>query len=162
MLKVTFVVLAVALAGTASAGGWRKLSIDASSEAAFNESVATLQDKLSPSRRVAFDRSLQDIRNAGMERARVEQREYTNEDYLRQLDGLGYEEIIRVTDPSGEKAQRYRAAYYYARGSGGYGGATNSTRPMGPHPGVSGSILDSERIPYRGFTDLTGPGPGVR
>jgi uncharacterized membrane protein len=161
VLKITLAVVALALAGTASAGGWRKLSIDASSEAAFKESVATFQDKLSPSRRVAFDQSLQDIRNAGMERARAEQREYTNEDYLRQLDGLGYEEVIRVTDPSGEKAQRYRAQYYYARGSG-LRGTGNSFQPMGPHPGVSGSILESERIPYRGFTDLTGPGPGVR
>jgi hypothetical protein len=140
----------VALAASANAGGWRKLTIDASSEAAFNESVAMLQDKLSPSRRVAFDQSLQDIQRDGAQRAAAEQREYTNEDYLRELDGLGYEEVIRVTDPSGEKAQRYRAQYYYARRGG--VPSTGNARPPMPH---NGGFRSSESIPYRG-------GPGLR
>jgi hypothetical protein len=151
MLKSTLVVVAVALAGTANAGGWRKLSIDASSEAAFNESVATLQEKLSPSRRAAFDQSLQDIWRDGAQRAAAEQREYTNEDYLRQLDGLGYEEVIRVTDPTGEKAQRYRAQYYYARGSGGAGAGSTST----PFPAPS-TPRSTENYPYRGGRAIDG------
>jgi hypothetical protein len=146
MLKVTFAVLAFALAGTASAAGWRKLTIDASSEAAFTESVATLQDKLSPSRRAAFDQSLQDIWRDGTQRALAEQREYTNEDYFRQLDGLGYEDVILVTDPTGEKAQRYRAQYYYARGSGG-NMATGTVRPM--NTGDGNRILH-DYGPWRG------------
>ena len=75
MLKITVTVLALVLAGTASAEGWRKLQIDASSEAAFNESVVTFQKKLSPSRRVAFAMSLEDIWLAGSRRAEEQQRE---------------------------------------------------------------------------------------
>jgi len=39
MLKFTVAVLAAALAGTASAAGWRDLRIDASSETSFDQSV---------------------------------------------------------------------------------------------------------------------------
>jgi hypothetical protein len=54
-------VLAVALAGTANAAGWRSLRVDGSSEASFVESVAAFQHKLSPGRRHVFERALQDI-----------------------------------------------------------------------------------------------------
>jgi hypothetical protein len=30
---------------------------------------------------------------------------------MRHLDGLGYEEVVRFTDPTGVTARRYRAAY---------------------------------------------------
>lgn len=128
MLKVTFAVLAVMLASTASAAGWRNLRIDASNETAFKESVATFEAKLSPSRRVAFARSLQDVWIEGMQRAAVEQREYTSADYFRQLHGLGYEEVVKITDPTGEKAKRYRAEYDSSVAPG--------LTPM-PGPGVS-------------------------
>ena len=45
MLKLTVAVLAVALAGTASAAGWRSLRVDASSEAAFEQSLAVFKDE---------------------------------------------------------------------------------------------------------------------
>ena len=61
MLKLTVVILGVALAGTASAAGWRSMRIDASSEASFNESVAALQDKLPRVRRQVLEQSLKDI-----------------------------------------------------------------------------------------------------
>lgn len=136
MLKLTVAVLAFALAGFANAAGWRSLRVDGSSEEAFNESVALLKDKLSPSRRHAFDRALQDIRARGAARASAEQREYTSSDYHRQLDGLSYDEVVRVLDPSGRKAKQYRAEYYNARsgpsvGSGGsatFGAATGGAR----------------------------------
>ena len=115
MLKLTVAVLAFALAGTATAGGWRKLRIDASSDTSFQESVALFQDKLSPSRRVAFAMSLEDIWLAGSRVAEEQQREYTQADYLRQLDGLGYEEVVTLTDPTGKRAGQYRAAYYQSR-----------------------------------------------
>jgi hypothetical protein len=126
MLRLTVVVLAIALAGTASAAGWRKLRIDASSEANFQKSVALFQDKLSPSRRVAFDLSLQDIWIHGSRLAEEQQREYTEADYFRQLDGLGYEEVVTLTDSTGEKEGAYRAQYYYSRGGG---GAQNGQAP---------------------------------
>src|SRR5262245_3419605 len=94
MVKTIVTVLALVLAGSASAAGWRKLRIDASSETSFQESVALFQSKLSPSRRNAFLRSLQDIRNHGLRLAEEQQRKYTRADYLRQLDGLGYEEVV--------------------------------------------------------------------
>jgi hypothetical protein len=120
MLKTTVAILAVVLAGTANASGWRNLRIDASSEASFSESVATFQDKLTPSRRIAFARSLQDIWLQGTKVAGEQQREYTDADYLRQLHGLGYEEVVKLTDPTGKKEGRYRAEYYYSRGGRGF------------------------------------------
>jgi hypothetical protein len=115
MLKFTVAVLAVVLASSASAAGWRKLRIDASSDTSFQESVALFQDKLSPSRRVAFAMSLEDIWLAGSRLAEEQQREYTQADYLRQLDGLGYEEVVTLMDPTGKNEGRYRAVYYQAR-----------------------------------------------
>jgi hypothetical protein len=143
MLKVTFAILAVMLASTASAAGWRSLRIDARNEAAFKESVATFEAKLSPSRRVAFARSLQDVWIEGTQRAAVEQREYTSADYFRQLDGLGYEEVVKITDPTGQKAKRYRAEY------------DNSRAPaLNPMPGPSGGPAPPpvENGAYRGAT----------
>ena len=118
MLKLTVAVLAVVLAGTASASGWRSLRIDASSEATFSESIATFNEKLSPSRRIAFVRSLQDIWLHGTKLAVEEQREYTEADYLRQVHGLGYEEVVNLVDPTGKKEGQYRAQYYYSRSGG--------------------------------------------
>jgi hypothetical protein len=77
MLKLIVAVLAIALAGNANAAGWRNLRIDASSEAAFSESIVTFQKTLSPSRRVAFARLLQDVWDDGSRRAMAEQREYS-------------------------------------------------------------------------------------
>jgi hypothetical protein len=132
MLKVTVAVLAVVLASSASAAGWRKLRIDASSEAAFTVSVNTFQEKLTPSRRVAFALSLEDIWLNGTRLAEEQQREYTQADYLRQLDGLGYEEVVAFTDPTGEKEKRYRAQYYYARGNGGTPNPVSNGNPPWP------------------------------
>ena len=115
MLKFTVATLAIVLAGSASAAGWRKLQIDASSEAAFDQSVATFQQKLSPSRRAAFAASLQDIQLEGTKRARAEQRDYTRAEYLQQLHGLGYEEVVTLVDPTGKRAGQYRTAYYQSR-----------------------------------------------
>lgn len=118
MLKLTLAVLAVVLAGAASAESWRDLRIDASDEAAFKESVALFQSKLSPSREHAFNRALQDIWTRETEKASTDQSEYTSSDYFRQLDGLTYDEVVRIPDPTGHKAKRYRAEYYYARAGG--------------------------------------------
>jgi hypothetical protein len=115
MLKVTVAVLAVVLASSASAAGWRKLRIDASSEAAFTVSVNTLQEKLSPSRRLAFAMSLEDIWLHGSRLAEEQQRDYTQADYFRQLDGLTYDEVVTLMDPTGKKAGQYRAEYYAER-----------------------------------------------
>jgi hypothetical protein len=142
-------VLAFALAGTASAAGWRKLQIDASSEAAFNQSVATFQKKLSPSRRAAFAGSLRDIEQEGKTRATAEQRDYTRAEYLEQLHGLGYREVVTVVDPTGKRAGYYRAAYYQSRPRPSY-----SDQPTyGGDPRELNRSFGNE---WRGGTDLVG------
>lgn len=111
MLKLTVAVLAVALAGGASAAGWKSLRVDASSEAAFEQSLAVFKEKLSPARRFVFGEALKDIWIKGTQEAEAAEREYTAADYYRQLHGLGYEEIVVFTDPSGDTARdRYRTA----------------------------------------------------
>jgi len=111
MLKLTVVVLAVALAGTASAGGWRNLRIDGSSEARFTQSVEAFTDKLSLARREVFVHALQDIWVQGAAAAKAANREYTAGEYFRQVDGLKYDEVVTLLDPTGETAAaRYREA----------------------------------------------------
>ena len=147
MLKATFALLAIVLAGNASAG-WRSLRIDASTEESFKASVALLQDKLTPGRRAAFDRSLVDVWTEGTRLADEQQREYTAADYLRQLDGLSYEEVVKLTDPTGEQAKRYRAEYTPVRGAGGSAGGGSAPRAMwnvAAPPPVQNGV-------YRGWT----------
>ena len=139
MLKLTFVIMGVALAGTASAAGWRSMRIDASSEASFNESVAALQDKLPRVRRRVLEQSLQDIWAQGMQAAVAAEREYTRADYLKQLDGLKYQDVVTFTDPSGDRAQRYFDQAYARLFPQSFRGVrmpnprgiANSPRPMG-------------------------------
>jgi len=111
MLKLTVAVLAVALAGTAGAASWKALRVDASSEAAFEQSLAAFKEKLSPVRRFVFGEALKDIWVKGTQEAEAAARQYTAADYYRQIHGLGYEQVIVFTDPSGERAKdRYRTA----------------------------------------------------
>jgi hypothetical protein len=111
MLKLTVALLTVALAGTASAAGWRPLQLDGSSEAGFERSLAEFREKLTPGRRYAFIRALHDIWDHGTSKAEAEQREYTAADYLRDLDGLAYKQVVTFTDPTGKTARRYLADY---------------------------------------------------
>src|SRR5688572_4041675 len=106
MLKLTIAVVAIALAGTASAERWKDLRVDGSSEEAFAQSLAEFKEKLSPARQHAFGQALKDIWTRGVKAASVEQREYTAADYYRQVDGLGYEQVVTLTDPSGETAKK--------------------------------------------------------
>jgi len=150
MLKLTVAVLAVALAGTASAAGWRSLRVDASSEASFTESMAAFQEKLSPARNYVFLRALQDIWVQGTKSAEAEQGEYTDSDYLRQLDGLGYDAVVKLTDPTGDTAQtRLREAYagLNARAGNPQGRVgspwPDRPAPIGPHGEQVRGIVDS-------------------
>jgi hypothetical protein len=111
MLKLTVAVLAVAFASTASAGGWRSLRIDGSGEESFSRSVAEFQEELPPARRYVFERALQDLWFRGTDEAEAEHREYTALEYFRQLDGLRYKDVVKLSDPSGVIArERYAAA----------------------------------------------------
>jgi hypothetical protein len=153
MLKLTMVVLAVALASTASAAGWRSLRLDASSDAAFEQSLADFKEKLSPARTQVFGEALKDIWVKGTQDAGAQQREYTTADYYRQIDGLGYEQIVNFTDPSGDTAQarlRQASRSLYVAGP----------LPLPEHrddlggPSVNGWSGEN----MRGRTPLTGPG----
>jgi hypothetical protein len=116
MLKVLAAILAVALVGSASAAGWRDLRIDGSSEQAFAQSLARFKEKLSTARQQVFGLALQDIWAQGVKEAEAEQRQYTAADYHRQVDGLGYGQVVTFTDPTGETArERKRAALRSAR-----------------------------------------------
>jgi hypothetical protein len=118
MLKLLVVVLAITLVGSASAGGWRDLRVDGSSEDAFAQSLAAFKDKLSPTRKHVFGLALQDIWINGVKAAEAEQREYIATDYYTQLDGLGYEEVVSLADPTGETTRaRYREANLGGRGA---------------------------------------------
>lgn len=111
MLKLTVAVLAFALAGSASAAGWRDLRVDGSSEDAFAKSLGAFKAKLSPPRASVFGEALKDIWIQGAKAAEAEQRDYTADEYYAQVDGLSYEEVVTLTDPTGATAkQRYQAA----------------------------------------------------
>ena len=154
MLKLIVAVSALALAGSASAAGWRSLRIDASSEQSYSQSVATFQDKLSPSRRIAFARSLQDIWLNGT-LAEEQQHEYTRAEYLRQLHGLGYDEVMALADPTGKAEGRYRAAYYASRVSAGPAGVSK------PYPNCCYGPPPVDGGQFRGANTLTGPTGGL-
>jgi hypothetical protein len=104
MLKLAGVVT-LALAAVANAAGWSSLRIDASSETAFQQSLAVFQEKLPPSRRQVFGHALLDIWRQGKSNAEADQREYTAADYQRQLHGLSYDEVVTFTDPTGATAK---------------------------------------------------------
>ena len=100
MVKLTVALLAVALAGAASAAGWRSLLIDASSDAAFEQSLAVFKDKLSPIRQHIFGEALKDIWLKGSLEAEAAEGEFTAADYYRHLDGLRYEQVVAYADPT--------------------------------------------------------------
>ena len=158
MLKLAIVVLAVTLAGTASAAGWRSLRVDASSEAAFEQSLALFKEKLSPGRRYVFGEALEDIWVAGSQAAEAEQREYTAADYYRQIDGLGYKEVVTLVDPSGKTARRYRAAYNpSAAGDRPRYRASVSAEALSPWSGAQPDAPSGTGPNWRGGTPLFGP-----
>jgi hypothetical protein len=138
MLKLVVAVLAVALAGTASAAKWRDLRVDGSSEEAFAQSLEAFKDKLSPARRYTFGEALKDIWMQGAKAAEAEQREYTASEYYADVDGLSYEEIVTLTDPTGDTAKtRYREASLMARGARPSGAGSPPSNPY-PSTGIRG------------------------
>jgi hypothetical protein len=143
MLKLAAAVLAVALAGAASAAGWRSLRLDGSSEAAFAESTAAFEARLPPSRRYAFAQALQDIWLKGVTDAAAAARDYTTGDYHGQVDGLPYKEVVTLLDPTGDteplrrkaaRAQPDRDQSRYARNAPNTARYTRTPWPVNPMP----------------------------
>ena len=111
MLRTTVFVLAVVLASSATAAGWRDLRVDASSEEAFTKSLEAFKEKLSSPRVSVFGEALKDIWIQGANAAEAEQREYTADEFYERIDGLSYEEVITLADATGATArQRYQVA----------------------------------------------------
>ena len=112
MLRTTvFVLAAVFFASSATAAGWRDLRVDASSEEAFAKSLEAFKGKLSSPRVSVFGEALKDIWIQGAKAAEAEQREYTAAEYYELVDGLSYDEVVTLTDPTGATArQRYQVA----------------------------------------------------
>ena len=169
MLKFAVAVLAVALAGVASAAGWRDLRVDASSEAAFQQTLAAFKEELSPERQRVFQGALMDIWIQGTTEAKANQREYTTTDYYQQLHGLSYDEVVLFTDPTGETAKARKREADRAQ-------VVNASQPVlspGPasqkerledaHQAIdSGALMrtrSSGDSTPRGGTTLTGPTP---
>jgi len=118
MLRTTVFVLAVVFASAASAAGWRDLRVDASSEEAFAKSLEAFKEKLSSPRASVFGEALKDIWIQGAKAAESEQREYTADEYYELVDGLSYEDVVTLTDPTGATArQRYQVALRAAANS---------------------------------------------
>ena len=144
-LKLTVAALAIALAGTASAG-WRSMRVEAADLATFEESVAAFEEELFTARHYVFMLALQDMWDRGLERASAEQREYTEAEYFRQLDGLTYDEVVTLADPTGEVTrERYRAGV----------AKTLANRRPGVAPGVTPQASNNA-------TPVGGPGGQYR
>lgn len=158
MTRLTICIVALALAGSVYAEGWRSLRIDASSDGAFEQSLAQFKDKLTPARRYVFGESLKDIWIAGVEAAQAEQRAYTEADYYRQLDGLGYQEVANLMDPTGQTARRYRAEYDpYVVGDRTRGVFVSNPAPFSSGPSSPTQPLGLGGNQTRGGTPLFGP-----
>ena len=115
--------------GAAGAAGWRSLRVDGTSEASFTQSVTALQDKLSPARLYVFTLALQDLWVQGTKSAEGQQREYTASEYLQRLNGLGYDEIVTLADPTGDTAQaRYATPVHQTRLAAMPSGGSSSPR----------------------------------
>jgi hypothetical protein len=105
MLRFTVAMMTVALASSALAAGWRDLRVDASSEAAYQKSLAAFNTELPPERRSVFTAALMDIWLKGTAAATADQGQYTVADYYEQIHGLSYEEVVTFTDPTGKTAK---------------------------------------------------------
>jgi hypothetical protein len=135
MPRLALIVACAMLAGC-STSGWRTQKIEGGTESAFEESVASLQERLPPHRRAEFDtalaviwmrdatvgagdldsdgrvdvdeiRALQTVAEGVLADIRrgvfVSAREGAQslDAYLRQLDGLGYDDVISLAAPTG-------------------------------------------------------------
>ena len=152
--------MGTALAGTASAG-WRDLRVDGSREAAFAQSLQAFKEQLSPARREVFGAALKDTWAEGTRAAEAAGREYTANDYYGQVDGLGYDEVVNYTDPTGDTAKRrYKdakaaAAARYASSRP----ANGVSRPVIRNPSGDSSLMPVYGgITYRGGPQARAPG----
>ena len=111
MPALTLVIVAGTIAGCASTGGWRALSIDGSSEQGFDASVSRLMGELPQARREIFELALEDVMRTESQNGELRAASYTDEDFRSQLDGMTYESVIALADQTGPPIRRV----YYSR-----------------------------------------------
>jgi hypothetical protein len=138
MYKFSLAVTVLFLSGCASTGEWRALNIDGSSESAFGESLARLNDELSYSRGQMFALALVDIANTRVQSAGETDDgspAYSENDFRNDLNGLTYDKVIELADQSGPSIKKL----YHSRSWGATQTEVNrlltaGDRPLGPTP----------------------------
>ena len=108
---LALVIVAGTVAGCASTGGWRALTIDGSSEQGFDASLSRLIGELPQARREMFELALEDVVHTESQNAELRAASYTDEDFRNQLDGMTYESVIALADQTGPPIRRV----YYSR-----------------------------------------------
>ncbi len=104
MGRLLICIIFAAVASSAGASGWRDLRIDATTQSAFEKSVADFQRLLPSDRRLYFEVSLQEIWHAVAEGLGPEATmDKATAAYFKRLDGLRYEQVIRV---GGQEARK--------------------------------------------------------
>jgi hypothetical protein len=160
MLQRIIVLLAVAIATASSADESSSLRIDASSGRAFERSLTTFKQELSPERRQAFGDALVDIWIAGTQSAELHGRKYRTEDYYRQIDGLGYAENVALTTGESAKQRALQASAGATPDSSATPrGARAGTTPERPSPWAGVPPLPPAflGLPQAGASSLMGP-----
>jgi hypothetical protein len=117
MSKLAILVATFALAGCASTSEWRTLTIDGSSEAAFEESISLFDQELPKTRNRMFALALVDIVRTGAEESgqtKDGSPAYTDEQLRSDLHGLTYDGVIAFADETGPSV---RQLYYSGSGA---------------------------------------------
>ena len=105
MLTCLGLVLAMAGCATAPTNRETALRIDATDVTTFKTSVAALQHRLRPDYQLRFVAALQEIWRATASKAGPDSSEdETTRQYFAQVDGLAYEQIVRLGGPAAELA----------------------------------------------------------
>jgi len=101
MPKVAFLIVGLAIAGCASTSGWRALRIDGTSKSTFEESAAAFRQELPQYERLCFDVAVQELWITAAFKAQTESNalEAARHDFLAQIDGQGYDEIVSLAGP---------------------------------------------------------------
>jgi hypothetical protein len=138
----------------------RSLRIDASSKRAFERSLGAFKDELSPERRQAFGDALTDIWLAGEQAAEGQGRKYRTKDYYRQIDGLGYDEVVsQATGEAAKQRDRQLSAATSEHSPPRAGRSRSQNERPSPWAGAQPSAPPREPGPnWRGGINETGPG----
>ncbi len=121
LVVTSLTVLMLVCGSSANARGWRDLSIDASSDARFNDSIQQMRDELPYQRAVIFVLTLKDLK------AR-----FSPVEYREHLNGLTYKEIVRLG--SRDVTAEYRAYSASLPRGGTDGGLGESGSGLSYHP----------------------------